>query len=111
MSDALEEFECCCLQHANTCNRVPFSVFPSTYRNEQASETTEVKTDERITVEKGAERERVRDRYTQQGPSQRDDRYTREDIRITEKDRRRPRGRREEEIRVTEEDRYVDRER
>ena len=99
------------LSHANACHRVPFSVFPSTYRNEQASETTEVKTDERITVEEGAERERVRDRYTQQGPSQREDRYTREDIRITEKDRRRPRGRREEEIRITEEDRYVDRER
>ena len=99
-----------CLQHADARHRVPFSVFPSTYRNEQTSETTEVKTDEQITVE-GAERERVRDRYTQKGPSQREDRYTREDIRITEEDRRRPRGRREEEIRTTEEDRYVERDR
>ena len=96
---------------ADARHRVPFSVFPSTYRNEQTSETTEVQTDERITVE-GAERERVRDRYTQQGPKQqRDDRYTREEVRITEEDRRRPRGRREEEIRVTEEDRYYERDR
>ena len=89
--------------------RVPFSVFPSTYRNEQTSETTEVKTDERITVE-GAGREGQRDRDTQQNrPSRRDDRYTREDIRITEeeRDRRRPgRVRREEDVRITEEDRY-----
>ena len=102
-----------CFPLANLHHRVPFSVFPSTYRNEQTSETTEVQTDERITVE-GAERERVRDRYTQQGPKGRDDRYTREEVRITEEDRerRRPgRVRREEDIRVTEEDRYDDRRR
>ncbi|KAI5362468.1 putative ribosomal protein L2, domain 2 [Septoria linicola] len=77
--------------------RVPFSVFPSTYRNEKASET-EVKTDERITVQ-GAGREDRQDRP--QGPSRRDDRY-REDIRITEEDRYRRGGRRED-IRVHEE--------
>ncbi|KAK4502267.1 hypothetical protein PRZ48_005692 [Zasmidium cellare] len=64
---------------------VPFSVFPSTYKNQE--ETTEVKTDERVTVE-GAGREDRRERYTSQaGPSsRRDDRY-REDIRISEQDR------------------------
>lgn len=64
---------------------VPFSVFPSSYRNQKTSET-EVTTDERLTVE-GAGREDRHDRYSQQQPtSRRDDRY-REDIRITEEDR------------------------
>ena len=86
---------------------VPFSVFPSTYRNEETSETTEVKTDERITVE-GAGRDRKRDRYSNQ--ADRDDRYSREDIRITEEERRRPgRVTREEDIRISEDDRYADR--
>jgi hypothetical protein len=91
---------------------VPFSVFPSTYKNEQAAgETTEVKTEERITVQ-DAGRE-GRDRQSQL-PSRRDDRYTREDIRITEEDRYRRDGpdrrvRREEDIRVYEDDRRTDR--
>ncbi|KAL9531960.1 Woronin body major protein [Sphaerulina musiva] len=75
---------------------VPFSVFPSTYRNEKTS-TTEVQVDERITVQ-GAGREDRHDRP--QGPSRRDDRY-REDIRITEEDRYR-RGGRSEDIRIYE---------
>ncbi|KAK5170545.1 uncharacterized protein LTR77_005133 [Saxophila tyrrhenica] len=88
---------------------VPFSVFPSSYKNEQTTESTEVKTDEHITVQ-GAGREGQRDRNTQQGPSRRDDRYSREDIRISEEDRRRPgRVKREEDIRITEDDRYTDR--
>ncbi|KYG45464.1 hypothetical protein M433DRAFT_254681 [Acidomyces richmondensis BFW] len=90
---------------------VPFSVFPSTYKNEQATaEVTQVKSDERISVQ-GAGREEFReDRRYQQGPSRRDDRYTREDIRISETDRYRPgRVRREENIRITEDDRYTDR--
>lgn len=66
--------------------RVPFSVFPSTYRNQETSETTEVKTDERVTVQ-GAGREDRKDRFTSQtGPSRQDDRC-REDIRISETDR------------------------
>lgn len=50
-------------------------------------------------------------RRPQQATSRTGDRYTREDIRITEEDRRRPQGRvsREENIRVYEDDRYADR--
>ena len=85
---------------------VPFSVFPSAYKNEQ-QETVEVKTEEQVTVQ-DAGREGQR---PQKATSRQDNRYTREDIRITEEDRRRPQGRvrREEEIRVYEEDRYNDR--
>ncbi|KAH9825476.1 Eukaryotic elongation factor 5A hypusine, DNA-binding OB fold [Teratosphaeria destructans] len=93
--------------------RVPFSVFPSTYRNEQAqaAETTEVKTDERVSVQGAGREEEVEERFsrrTQQAPSRRDDRYTREDIRITEREREsRPgRVRREEDVRIYEDDRY-----
>jgi hypothetical protein len=72
---------------------VPFSVFPSAYKNKEASETTEVKTEERVTVQ-GAGRD---DR-----PSP--ERITREEIRITEKDRYRPA---KEEIRVYENEQYT----
>lgn len=77
------------------------AVFPSAYKNQQATaETTEVKTDERISVQ---------DAGRTQGPSRRDDRdrYNREDIRVTEEDRYRPTGRvrREEDVRVYEDDR------
>ncbi|KXT01346.1 hypothetical protein AC578_6640, partial [Pseudocercospora eumusae] len=91
---------------------VPFSVFPSTYKNEQTSETTEVETDERVTVGlQGAGREDRQDRYTSQArPSRRDDRY-REDIRITEEDRYRRGDRRDrrdrEDIRITEDRQYT----
>jgi hypothetical protein len=81
---------------------VPFSVFPSAYKNKEASETTEVKTEERVTVQ-GAGRD---DRPS---PSQ-DERYTREEIRITEKDRYRPfpeQKEKREEIRVYEDDQYT----
>lgn len=91
--------------------RVPFSVFPSSYRNQESSETTEVKTDERITVQ-GAGREDRRERYNSQaGPSRRDDRTYREDVRITEEDRYRRGGRRaediREDIRIREDDRFT----
>ena len=94
-----------------TIPRVPFSVFPSTYRNEdKTSETTEVQTEERVTVQ-GAEREGRRDKYTsQQGPARRDDRYA-EEVRIEERDRYKPGGRvrRDEDIRITTgDDRYRD---
>nr|POF07099.1 woronin body major protein [Quercus suber] len=87
---------------------VPFSVFPSAYKNEQkSSETTEVKTEERVTVQ-DAGREGRSEHITQQGPSRRDDRFTREDIRITEHDRFRPgveRVKREEHVNVYDTDR------
>lgn len=96
------------LQTILMMRRVPFSVFPSSYRNEQTSETTEVKTDERVTVKEGAEREEYRRRFPNQAPPRQDDRYTREDIRTTEQDRYRERPgrvRREEDVRVYEDDR------
>ncbi|GIZ45690.1 hypothetical protein CKM354_000884700 [Cercospora kikuchii] len=76
---------------------VPFSVFPSTYRNEKTSET-EVTTDEQITVQ-GAGREDRPER--QSTTSRRDDRY-REDIRITEEERYR-KGDKREGLRIHEE--------
>jgi hypothetical protein len=72
---------------------VPFSVFPSAYKNKETSETTEVKTEERITVQ-GAGRD---DRPLPE-------RINREEIRITEKERYRPA---KEEIRVYENERYT----
>ncbi|KAK5123665.1 hypothetical protein LTR85_002301 [Meristemomyces frigidus] len=83
---------------------VPFSIFPKTWRNEK--ETTEVHTEEQVTLET-AGREGPR---PQQATSRTGD-YSREDIRITEEDRRRPREhvRKEENIRVYEDDRYADR--
>ncbi|KAK3676954.1 hypothetical protein LTR78_003159 [Recurvomyces mirabilis] len=94
---------------------VPFSVFPSSYKNEQASaETTEVKSEERITVQDAGREGRYQ--QSQAIPSRRDDnnRYTREDVRITEEDRyrREPDRRRvriEEDVRVHEDDRFRDR--
>ncbi|CAK4030354.1 Woronin body major [Lecanosticta acicola] len=96
---------------------VPFSVFPSSYRNQEVSESSEVKTDERVTVQ-GAGREDRRERFTSQaGPSRRDGRTYREDVRITEQDRYRRAGRerREEDfredirddIRVRNDERYI----
>nr|POF22285.1 woronin body major protein [Quercus suber] len=93
---------------ADHLSRVPFSVFPSAYKNEQqSSETTEVKTEERVTVQ-DAGREGRSERITQQGPSRRDEHFTREDIRVTEQDRFRPgveRVKREEHINVYDNDR------
>ncbi|KAK4914273.1 hypothetical protein LTR49_017516 [Elasticomyces elasticus] len=98
---------------------IPFSVFPSAYKNEQTAETTEVKTEERVTVQDAGREGRD---ARSQAPSRREDRFTqREDIRITEEDRHRPhqqdtRVRREENVRVYDDDRRdtrieVDRER
>ncbi|KAK3615146.1 hypothetical protein LTR56_026769 [Elasticomyces elasticus] len=94
-------------------------VFPSAYKNEQTAETTEVKTEERVTVQDAGREGRD---ARSQAPSRREDRFTqREDIRITEEDRHRPhqqdtRVRREENVRVYDDDRRdtrieVDRER
>lgn len=86
---------------------VPFSVFPSAYKNTEKTE--EVKTEEHITVQ-GAGREGQQPPPQQpSGPSRHEERF-REDIRITEDDRRRPaRVSREEDIRVYENDRRQDR--
>ncbi|KAK5109879.1 hypothetical protein LTR62_006486 [Meristemomyces frigidus] len=91
---------------------VPFSVFPSSYKNQEASaQTTEVKSEERITVQDAGREGRYQP--SQAIPSRRDDRYTREDVRITEEDRYRqgPSRRVEvkEEVRTHEDDRYRER--
>ncbi|KAK3074970.1 hypothetical protein LTR53_002139 [Teratosphaeriaceae sp. CCFEE 6253] len=87
---------------------IPFSVFPSAYKNEQATATTEVKTEEKLTVQDAGREGRD---ARSQAPSRRDDRYTRQDIRTTEEDRyrqgtnRNERVRREEDVRVYADDR------
>nr|OQO24737.1 hypothetical protein B0A51_08808 [Rachicladosporium sp. CCFEE 5018] len=91
---------------------VPFSVFPSSYTNQAETQTTEVKSDERVTVQ-GAGRESAeqKSRFFQSTPAKREDRY-REDINITEEDRYRPgstRVRREEDVHIYENDRRGDR--
>lgn len=60
-------------------NRVSFSVFPSSYRNEQTTDT-EVTKDTKVTFE-GAGREDNHN-YSQTQTSRRDDRYRREDVDI-----------------------------
>ena len=90
-----------------TLCRIPFSVFPSAYKNEKTSDTTEVKTEEHITVQGAGREEQQQPQPQQSGPSRHEERI-REDIRITttEEDRRRPaRVSREEEIRIYENDR------
>nr|OQO23851.1 hypothetical protein B0A51_08250 [Rachicladosporium sp. CCFEE 5018] len=91
---------------------LPFSVFPSSYKNQEETQTTEVKSDERVTVQ-GAGRESTeqKSRFFQSTPAKREHRY-REDINITEEDRYRPgstRVRREEDVHIYENDRRGDR--
>ncbi|GAB7331328.1 hypothetical protein MBLNU13_g02767t1 [Cladosporium sp. NU13] len=91
----------------NTYILVPFSVFPSAYKNNEKTE--EVKTEEQVTVQGAGREEQQQPQPQQSGPSRHEERI-REDIRITttEDDRQsqRPaRISREEEIRIFENDR------
>jgi len=78
------------------------TVFPSTYRNNTASGSTEVKVDEQIKISAartGREGQESRYEAYRRGPRQ-------EEIRIHEEDRTRRPVRREEDIRIHEELRY-----
>ncbi|KAF2085358.1 hypothetical protein K490DRAFT_46843, partial [Saccharata proteae CBS 121410] len=86
---------------------IPFSVFPSSYRSDAATtETTQVKVEGEVSLPEQTERvgrEGHQVRYSQEGPPPSEDRRYKEEIRVYERDRHRPAGRREEEIRIFEE--------
>ncbi|KAG9554310.1 hypothetical protein KCU97_g19054, partial [Aureobasidium melanogenum] len=83
---------------------IPFSVFPSTYRSDTVTKSTEIKVKEQVNLSSShGGREGHETRYTssQAPPSRRFE----EDIRVTEKDSYRRPGRREENIHIYEEER------
>ncbi|KAG9804055.1 hypothetical protein KCU68_g22421, partial [Aureobasidium melanogenum] len=83
---------------------IPFSVFPSTYRSDTVTKSTEIKVEEQVNLSSShGGREGHETRYTssQAPPSRRFE----EDIRVTEKDSYRRPGRREENIHIYEEER------
>ncbi|KAK6007096.1 hypothetical protein QM012_006104 [Aureobasidium pullulans] len=82
---------------------IPFSVFPSTYRSDTVTKSTEIKVEEQVNLPSShGGREGHETRYTSsQAPPSR--RYE-EEIRVTEKDSYRP-GHREEDIHIYEEER------
>ncbi|WPH05105.1 woronin body major protein [Acrodontium crateriforme] len=87
---------------------VPFSVFPSAYKNTEQSTETEIKTEESFTVQDAGREGRHQQPPAPPLPSRREDRFIREDIRVTEEDRYRPspsRVRREQDIHIYEDDR------
>ncbi|KAG9804053.1 hypothetical protein KCU68_g22422, partial [Aureobasidium melanogenum] len=83
---------------------IPFSVFPSTYRSDTVTKSTEIKVEEQVNLSSShGGREGHETRYTssQAPPSRRFE----EEIRVTEKDSYRHPGRREENIHTYEEER------
>lgn len=95
--------------HPSVSHRSPsIAVFPSSYRSDTVTESTEVKVDEQVnlsTSRVGREGHETRYSSSQASVPRRNRRYE-EDVRIYEEDKYRP-GRREETIRIHEEDRYA----
>lgn len=80
------------------------AVFPSTYRSDTVTNSTEIKVEEQVNLSSShGGREGHENRYTssQAPPSRRFE----EEIRVTEKDRYRQSGRREENVHIYEEER------
>lgn len=89
---------------------MPFSVFPSTYKNDTTATQTDVKVDEKIKLStSGREGNESRfESYSRREGPRKDSRYE-ENVKVYEEDRYRRPVRREEEVRVYEEDRREDR--
>jgi hypothetical protein len=82
--------------------RLTLAVFPSTYRSDTVTNSTEIKVEEQVNLSSShGGREGHETRYTssQAPPSRRFE----EEIRVTEKDRYRQSGRREENVHIYEE--------